>query len=113
MRATQMILVGALVAAVAGSASARTVRVLCHDGILAPTTTELGCDWDGAQDGVCTFAFFCREVCGAPPPGSPTLGGHVAVGVGHRRVVRRAALPTPRVTRYVLRCMRPTAMPPR
>ena len=111
MRTTQMILVGALVAAVAGSASARTVRVLCHDGILAPTTTELGCDWDGAQDGVCTFAFFCRELCGAPSPGSPTLGGQVPVDVGHRRVVRRAELPTARVTRYVLRCMRPTAMP--
>jgi hypothetical protein len=113
MRATQLILMGALVASIASPASARLLRVVCHDGVLTPTTRELGCDWDGSRDGVCTFAFFCQEVCSVPPAGEPTPGGQVTVQVGRRRVVKRAALPTGRVTRYILRCTLPTAAPAR
>jgi hypothetical protein len=91
---------------------ARVVYRGCHDGVLRPAVTDPGCDWDGARDGACTFAFFCLEVCSTPPPGSPTLGGQVVVPVGHRRIVKRTALPTIRVTRYVLRCLRSRMMTP-
>lgn len=70
----------------------------CGDGVLGPVQ-EGQCDLDEQANGVCTFGFFCVEVCGP-------LVGTLAVPVGETRLVQRANLPRISVTQYTLRCVR-------
>ena len=68
----------------------------CRDGVAGPQE-EGRCDVDGQANGVCTFGFYCLEVCGP-------LVETVAVPVGETRIVRRGNLPRVDVTQYTLRC---------
>ena len=56
-------------------------------------------DLDQQANGVCTFGFFCLEVCGS-------LVESVVVPVGQARVGQRGNLPHVTVTQYTLRCVR-------
>lgn len=69
----------------------------CADGALGPVG-EGQCDVDEQTNGVCTFGFFCLEVCGP-------LVGTVTVPVGETRIVQRGNLPRIDVTQYTLRCL--------
>lgn len=73
-----------------------SVAVTCTDGVLGPKR-EGQCDVDDQANGVCTFGFYCLEVCGP-------LIGTVAVPVGETRIVQRGNLPRIDVTQYTLRC---------
>jgi hypothetical protein len=73
-----------------------TATRTCQDGVLGPTE-EGQCDVDEQANGVCTFGFYCLEVCGP-------LVGTVSVPVGESRVVQRGNLPGIDVTQYTLRC---------
>lgn len=68
----------------------------CRDGVTGPAT-EGQCDVDGRADGVCTFGFFCSEVCGG-------LVATAAVPAGATRTLVRGNLPRLDVTQYTLGC---------
>jgi hypothetical protein len=68
----------------------------CEDGVLGPRQ-EGQCDLDQQANGVCTFGFFCLEVCGP-------LIESVVVPVRQSRIVERGNLPEIGVTQYTLRC---------
>ena len=70
----------------------------CEDGVLGPVQ-EGQCDLDEQANGVCTFWFFCLEVCGP-------LVGTMTVPAGETRIVRCGNLPRIDVTQYTLRCQR-------
>jgi hypothetical protein len=57
----------------------------CEDGVLGPVE-EGHCDLDQQANGVCTFGFYCLEVCGP-------LVGTVTVPAGETRIVQRGNLP--------------------
>jgi hypothetical protein len=69
----------------------------CEDGLAAPVG-EGQCDLDEQANGVCTFGFYCLEVCGS-------LVETVAVPVGETRIILRGNLPRIDVTQYTLRCL--------
>lgn len=68
----------------------------CTDGV----QTDRTCDYDRQVDGVCTFAFYCLEVCGPSPIGT------VVVPIGETRVVQQPRLPRIGVSQLTLRCVR-------
>ena len=71
----------------------------CEDGVAGPVE-EGQCDVDEQANGVCTFGFYCLEVCGP-------LVGTVTLPVGETRIVQRGNLPRIDVTQYTLRCLPP------
>lgn len=73
-----------------------TVTKACHDG-LTGALEEGQCDIDGQVNGVCTFGFYCLEVCGG-------LVDTVSVPAGETRIILRGNLPRIDVTQYLLRC---------
>ena len=96
---------------IARTATARTVRLSCHDGVSPPRTLcPVGCsgpnlcDADDQCDGICTFAIrVCPEVTCEPQ----------TVPVGQKVVVPFPALrPGAKPTRFVLRCLpHPSSVP--
>jgi len=52
-------------------------------------------------NGVCSFPFFCLEVCGSVPRET------VVVPVGETRIIQRPRLPETGVTQFTLRCLSP------
>lgn len=69
----------------------------CQDGVPGPVE-EGQCDVDEQANSVCTFGFYCLEVCGP-------LVGTATVPVGETRIVQRGNLPRIDVTQYTLRCL--------
>ena len=69
----------------------------CHDGV----SGEGRCDFDQQVNGVCSFPFFCLEVCGSVPRET------VVVPVGETRIIQRPRLPETGVTQFTLRCLSP------
>lgn len=103
------------------SASARTVRVDCTDGIPNPLVRAYQkspyCDSDRSCDDVCTFAFCTLEDflcsvhpnCAFPSDGACTPGENQAttifVPAGRRRLLRGGTVHAV-ATRVILRCHR-------
>ena len=77
------------------TASARTFRLTCRDGVLRE---RIGCDTDRQSNGVCTFTFRAG-VDGFSPI------RHVVVPVGQKQVMEYGGAPL-RNFRNVLRCLR-------
>ena len=80
------------------------LRLICRDGDPNTVASPRGfgeqpfCNHDEPGDGVCTFGFYCLEVCGP-------LVGTVTVPVGETRIVQRGNLPRINLTQYTLRCL--------
>lgn len=102
VRAAGVLALGLIVVNV--PAPAMALRLTCRDGdpntVVSPRS--LGgtpfCNHDEPGDGVCTFGFYCLEVCGP-------LVGTVTVPVGETQFVLRGNLPRIDVTQYTLRCL--------
>jgi len=71
------------------------LTLTCHDGVAADRT----CDFDQHVNGLCTFAFYCLEVCGTVPRET------VAVPIGETRVIQQPRLPEIGFTQFTLRCL--------
>lgn len=74
------------------------MTLTCEDGVAADRT----CDFDQQVNGVCTFAFYCLEVCGSTPKET------VVVPVGETRVIQRPQLPRIGIAQLTLRCLPPS-----